>query len=45
MWSEIYDADTGTYGSRVAPSRVMWESQNGATNFKGWVGFTAGLRF
>lgn len=44
MWSEVYNAETETYGSLVAPDHVMWNQQNGATNFKGWIGFTAGLR-
>jgi hypothetical protein len=44
MWSQLYDADTNTYGSRI-PLDPLWNEQRGDTNFQGWIGFSAGLRF
>ena len=43
MWSELYNDFSGEYGSIIAP-RSLWNDQNGKVNFKGWIGFTAGLR-
>jgi len=43
MWSKLYDPVTATYGSRI-PLNPLWNEQNGATNFQGWIGFSAGLR-
>lgn len=43
MWSQLYDASTDTYGSRI-PHKPLWNEQQGETNFQGWVGFSAGIR-
>jgi hypothetical protein len=43
MWSQLYDASTDTYGSRI-PINPLWNEQQGATNFQGWIGFSAGIR-
>ncbi|MGH1436122.1 MAG: hypothetical protein ACRBG0_16870 [Lewinella sp.] len=43
MWSQLYDASTDTYGSRI-PVNPLWNEQQGETNFQGWIGFSAGIR-
>lgn len=43
MWSQLYDASTDTYGSRI-PINPLWNEQQGKTNFQGWIGFSAGFR-
>lgn len=43
MWSEVYNAFKGEYGSIIAP-RSLWNNQKAKVNSKGWIGFTAGLR-
>lgn len=44
MFSNLYDAATDTYGSRVLPLDPLFNEQEGQTNIQGWIGFTAGLR-
>lgn len=44
MFSNLYDADTDTYGSRVMPYNLYDETIEG-TNTKAWVGFSGGIRF
>ncbi len=44
MFSDLYDAATDTYGSRVLPLDPLFNTQDGQTNIQGWIGFTAGLR-
>lgn len=44
MFSNLYDAETDTYGSRVLPVDPLFNEQEGQTNIQGWVGFSAGLR-
>lgn len=43
MWSNLYNENTEKYGS-VIPLDPIWEQQQGNTNVKAWIGFTAGLR-
>ncbi len=44
MVSNLYDADTNTYGSNIMPY-TLYETTQGETNTKVWVGFNAGVRF
>ena len=44
MFSDLYDAETDTYGSRVLPVDPLFNVQEGPTNIQGWIGFSAGLR-
>ncbi len=42
--SQLKDPETGVIGSRI-PSYTLLDQTSGNTNIKGWVGFTAGMRF
>ena len=44
MFSNLYDADSNTYGSNIMPYSLYDETING-TNIKMWIGFIGGIRF
>ncbi|MEO0340728.1 MAG: hypothetical protein AAF242_16160, partial [Bacteroidota bacterium] len=44
MISEIFDPETGEYGTTIAP-RPFSDKTKGTRNTKWWIGFNAGLRF
>ena len=44
MISKLYDAESNTYGSSLAPYTFYNETTNN-TNVQAWVGFNAGIRF
>lgn len=44
MISRLYDAETGTYGSKIM-SKTFYDETNNGTNVKMWTGFIAGIRF
>ncbi len=47
MFSDLYDPDTGEYGSSIVPYTIYVNNKNGTnqTDIKMWIGFNAGLRF
>ena len=47
MFSDLYDPDTGNYGSSIVPYRMYENKKNGAnqTDISMWIGFNAGMRF
>lgn len=45
MVSNLYNPDTGKYGSSIAPAKLIYDDNSGRTNIKMWVGYNAGLRF
>lgn len=45
MVSNLYDPDTGRYGSIIAPYSLYEKTSAKGTNVKAWVGFNAGIRF
>lgn len=42
--SDYVNPETGKIGTLLAPYTI-WEQASGKTNMKGWIGFTAGVRF
>jgi hypothetical protein len=44
MVSNLYDADTGVYGSVIAPEQTWSDEVYGRTNIKMWPGFNVGVR-
>lgn len=43
--SKVHNEDNQTYGSNIMPYTLFNETNRQNTNWKMWVGFTAGLRF
>lgn len=48
MFSDLYDADTNTYGTSLAPYTIINQTSNNTiepTNKKAWFGFNVAIRF
>lgn len=47
MFSDLYDPDTGRYGSSIVPYTMYENNKNGTnqTDIKMWISFNAGMRF